>query len=129
MNRVGFLLKVKKEYLKEYKAHHEAVWEDMKSALHRQGWYNYSIFMKDDGFIFGYFETTGTFAEALSRMERERINSEWQELMAPFFEIPGGSMPDTMMIELEEVFHLRQKKSPCIEITSASLSKNLNIFH
>ena len=30
MNRVGFLLKVKKEYLKEYKAHHEAVWEDMK---------------------------------------------------------------------------------------------------
>ena len=106
MNRVGFLLKVKKEYLKEYKAHHEAVWEDMKSALHRQGWYNYSIFMKDDGCIFGYFETTGTFAEALSRMERERINSEWQELMAPFFEIPGGSMPDTMMIELEEVFHL-----------------------
>tara|TARA_B100001167_G_C16640686_1_gene243920 strand:- start:53 stop:376 length:324 start_codon:yes stop_codon:yes gene_type:complete len=106
MNRVGFLLKVKKEYLTEYRDHHKGVWEDMKRALHRQGWYNYSIFMKDDGFIFGYFETTGTFAEALYGMEQEPINSKWQEFMAPFIEIPEGAMPDAMMIELEEVFHL-----------------------
>ena len=62
--------------------------------------------MKDDGFIFGYFETTGTFAAALYGMEQEPINSKWQEFMAPFIEIPEGAMPDAMMIELEEVFHL-----------------------
>ncbi len=106
MNRVGFLLKVKEEHVAQYKEHHKAVWDEMKKALQRHGWRNYSIFMKDDGLLFGYFETSGTFEEALCGMEGEAINSTWQELMSPYFEIPTGSTPDKMMIELEEVFHL-----------------------
>ena len=82
----------------------------MKKALQRHGWRNYSIFMKDDGLLFGYFETSGTFEEALCGMEGEPINSTWQELMSPYFEIPTGSTPDKMMIELEEVFHLEKLK-------------------
>ena len=39
-------------------------------------------------------------------MESEEANLKWQELMAPYFEIPPGARPDQMMLELEEVFHL-----------------------
>jgi len=31
---------------------------------------------------------------------------KWQEFMAPYFESPEGALPDQMMLQLEEVFHL-----------------------
>ncbi len=106
MNRVGFLLKVKADRVETYKKHHEAVWPEMLTALKRHGWHNYSLFMRPDGLLFGYFETPHTFQEALDGMAGEEINERWQAFMAPFFEIPDGAHADQMMIELSEVFHL-----------------------
>lgn len=57
MQRVCFQLQVKPELLSEYKARHEAVWPDMLHALRDSGWHNYSIFVRDDGLLIGYFET------------------------------------------------------------------------
>jgi L-rhamnose mutarotase len=105
MRRVGFLLKVKPELIDEYKKHHEAVWEEMLDALRRHGWHNYSLFMRDDGLLFGYFEAEESFAASLAGMAREEINLKWQTFMQPYFESPSGR-PDQNMIELEEVFHL-----------------------
>lgn len=105
MNRVGFLLKVKEDRIEEYKAHHVNVWPEMQEALSRTGWHNYSLFMRDDGLLFGYFETPHSFEEALAGMDKEEINARWQDLMAPFFE-GAGDHADKMMVELEEVFHL-----------------------
>ena len=106
MTRVGFLLKVRQEKLEEYKRHHKAVWPEMLDALHRTGWHNYSIFGREDGLLFGYFETPDSFQAALSGMGKEEINTRWQEFMAPYFENLGGLHPDESMVELEEVFHL-----------------------
>ena len=106
MRRVGFLLKVKQERIEEYKAHHRAVWPEMLDALSRNGWHNYSLFMREDGLMFGYFEAEESFAAALERMSKEEVNTRWQDMMSPFFEIPEGAHPDAMMVELEEVFHL-----------------------
>ena len=106
MTRVGFLLKVKEEYIDEYKIHHKNVWSEMKNALSRNGWKNYSLFMRPDGLLFGYFEADKSLADSIKRMESEKVNTDWQELMSPYFEIPEGSAPDQAMIELEEVFHL-----------------------
>lgn len=106
MKRVGFLLKVKKDRIEEYKKHHEAVWPEMLEALRRHGWHNYSLFMRDDGLLFGYFETPDSFQAALDGMAGEEINTKWQEFMAPYFESPEGARPDQMMLELVEVFHL-----------------------
>ncbi len=74
MNRVGFLLKVKEDMLDEYKKHHETVWPEMLEALSRTGWHNYSLFMREDGLLFGYFETSDTFQTALDGMAKEEIN-------------------------------------------------------
>ncbi len=106
MKRVGFLLKVKEDKLEEYKKHHETVWPEMLEALRRTGWRNYSLFMKEDGTLFGYFEAAESFQDSLAGMEKEEINARWQDFMAPYFEGFGGAHADENMVELEEVFHL-----------------------
>ena len=106
MRRVAFLLKVKEEKIAEYKKHHEQVWPEMMDALRRTGWQNYSIFMREDGQLFGYFEAAESFQASLDGMSQEEINDKWQAFMAPFFEGIEGAAADENMIELEEVFHL-----------------------
>jgi L-rhamnose mutarotase len=106
MQRVAFLLKVRQEKIAEYKAHHQAVWPEMLEALRRTGWHNYSLFMRDDGLLFGYFETPDSFQAALDGMAKEEVNTRWQSFMAPYFEHLGGLHADQGMLELEEVFHL-----------------------
>lgn len=106
MKRVGFLLKVKPEKIEAYKQRHENVWPEMLDALRRTGWHNYSLFLRPDGMLFGYFEAEESFQESRDGMAKEEVNARWQELMAPFFENPGGAHADESMQALEEVFHL-----------------------
>ncbi len=106
MKRVAFLLKVRQDKIEEYKQHHAAVWPEMLDALRRTGWHNYSLFMRDDGLLFGYFETPDSLQAAQAGMSQEEINAQWQELMSPYFENLLGQNPDESMVELDEVFHL-----------------------
>lgn len=105
MKRIGFVLKVRPEMIPEYRRRHEEVWPEMLEALSRTGWHNYSLFLRTDGTLFGYFETPESFAAALDGMSGEDVNARWQAEMAPFFEGTGDAA-DTMMEELVEVFHL-----------------------
>ena len=104
MKRVAFLLRVKKDKIEEYKAHHRSVWPEMLDALRETGWHNYSLFLRDDGLLFGYFETPHSLEQAQALMAEKEVNTRWQEFMAPFFET--GARPDETFQELEEVFHL-----------------------
>ena len=106
MRRVGFILKVKKEFIEAYKEHHRNVWADMQAALQDCGWHNYSLFLRDDGLLFGYFETPESLQAAQAAMAQTEVNARWQDVMSPYFEIPEGAHPDEMFIELEEIFHL-----------------------
>ena len=106
MKRVGFLLKVRQEKIAEYVKHHEHVWEEMLQALRESGWHNYSLFIREDGLLFGYFETEESLAVAQAKMAEREINTRWQEFMAPYFESPNNSRPDEMFLELSEIFHL-----------------------
>lgn len=104
MQRVCFLLQVKKERLAEYKERHAAVWPEMLQALRETGWHNYSLFLRDDGLLVGYLETPD-FAAAQAAMAKTDVNERWQREMAPFFEDLEGR-PDEGLLVLEEVFHL-----------------------
>ena len=106
MKRVGFILKVKQELMDEYKVHHRNVWPEMLAALRASGWHNYSLFMRDDGMLFGYFETPESLQAAQAAMAETEVNTRWQDTMSPYFEIPEGAHPDELFVELEEVFHL-----------------------
>ncbi|MEV0621006.1 L-rhamnose mutarotase [Nonomuraea sp. NPDC050404] len=104
MQRVCFLLKVRQERLAEYRERHRDVWAEMRAALSRTGWHNYSLFLRDDGLLVGYLETDD-FEAAQKAMAETEVNARWQAEMAPFFENLDGR-PDEGMVPLTEVFHL-----------------------
>ncbi|MED7923384.1 L-rhamnose mutarotase [Nonomuraea sp. LP-02] len=104
MQRVCFLLRVRPERLAEYRERHQDVWPEMREALSRTGWHNYSLFLRDDGLLVGYLETDD-FEAAKKAMAETEVNARWQAEMAPFFEDLDGR-PDEGMTPLTEVFHL-----------------------
>ncbi|QYC43041.1 L-rhamnose mutarotase [Nonomuraea coxensis DSM 45129] len=104
MQRICFLLKVRPERLAEYRERHRDVWPEMREALSRTGWHNYSLFLRDDGLLVGYLETDD-FEAARKAMAETEVNARWQAEMAPFFEELDGR-PDEGMTPLTEVFHL-----------------------
>ena len=103
--RIGFLLKVKPHLIEAYKERHRHVWPDMLQALRETGWHNYSLFLRPDGLLFGYFETLD-FDAARAGMAAREVNARWQAEMGEFFEQLDGQRPDEGMAVLEEVFHL-----------------------
>jgi len=105
MERVCFLLKVQPERLAEYKERHKCVWPEMLEALRDTGWQNYSLFLREDGLLVGYFETADLHA-ALAGMASREVNLRWQKDMAPFFINLEGRRPDEGLLRLEEIFHL-----------------------
>lgn len=105
MQRVCFLLRVRRDRLDEYRARHADVWPEMRAALSAAGWHNYSLFLRDDGLLVGYLETED-FDRARAAMDRTEVNSRWQAEMAPFFEALDEAAPDAAMVPLSEVFHL-----------------------
>lgn len=106
MKRIGFQLKVKEELIDEYIEHHKNVWPEMLDALREAGWHNYSLFMREDGLLFGYFETPDSLEAAQAKMAATDINTKWQEFMVPYFESANNERADEMFVELREVFHL-----------------------
>jgi L-rhamnose mutarotase len=106
MKRIGFLLKVNPEKIPEYKKLHGAVWPEMIEALRRNGWHKYSLFLRQDGQLFGVFETPDSFQAALEGMSKEEVNKKWQDMVASCFESLNGLQADEAMEELEEIFHI-----------------------
>jgi L-rhamnose mutarotase len=104
MKRVGFQFKVRPDRLAEYKELHKQVWPEMLQALRNAGWQNYTLFVRPDGLIFGYFETEESLAVAQAKMSASEVNTRWQEYMAPFTD--SNARPDESFLELEEYFHL-----------------------
>jgi L-rhamnose mutarotase len=104
MKRVGFEFKVRQDRLAEYKEQHQHVWPEMLDALRETGWHNYTLFMREDGLIFGYFETEESLSAAQAKMATKDVNTRWQEFMSPFMD--DNARPDETFVELEEYFHL-----------------------
>ncbi|MGB3910580.1 MAG: L-rhamnose mutarotase [Pseudolysinimonas sp.] len=108
MNRYCFQLQVHRDHLDEYRARHAAVWPEMLDALAATGWRNYSLFLRDDGLLIGYFESESTLDDVLRGMAETEVNARWQADMAPFFVALDGS-PDEGFTVLEQVFNLEDQ--------------------
>ena len=105
MPRTCFTLQVDPARLEGYRAAHRDVWPEMRDALTRQGWKNYSLFLRDDGLLIGYCECDD-FAAAVHGMQDEPINERWQAEMKGYFVDLPGQAADQAMQPLPEVFHL-----------------------
>ena len=98
MERVCFQVRVRAERIDEYRERHQAVWPEMLAALSSTGWTNYSLFLREDGLLVGYFEAE-SFERSTTAMEERDVNTRWQADMAQYF-------ADGQFERLEEVFHL-----------------------
>src|SRR5438045_9564599 len=104
MKRVCFVLRVKPERLEDYKQRHRVVWPEMRAALRDSGWSNYSLFLRPDGLLVGYLETTD-FERARRALGDREVNARWQRAMTPFFESLSGAQLDEGMAPREAISH------------------------
>ena len=107
MERVCFQLQVRPELIASYVERHEAVWPEMLQAIADAGRRNYSLFLRDDGMLIGYYETDDD-AAARAYLAASPVASAWEAEMAPFF-LGLDGRPDQAATALTEVVHLAEQ--------------------
>ena len=105
--RVCFELRVHPHRLDEYRERHAAVWPDMLRAIADSGRHNYSLFLRDDGLLIGYYETDDDTASQAA-LEASPRTAAWEAVMAEFF-FYLDCRPDQGAPRLVEVFHLEDQ--------------------
>lgn len=102
MRRMCFTLQVQPDRLAEYRERHARVWPEMLRALADAGWRDYSLFLRDDGLLVGYFVADDP-AAARAAMAASPVADHWEAEMASFF--AEGRADETRHV-LDEVFNL-----------------------
>ena len=106
--RVCFQLQVDPARLDEYRERHAAVWPDMLRAIEASGRRNYSLFLRDDGLLIGYYEVDDDEA-AQASLANDPRTAPWEAEMAEFFIALDGARPDQGAPRIPEVFHLEDQ--------------------
>ena len=106
--RVCFQLQVDPERLDDYRERHAAVWPEMLRAIEASGRRNYSLFLRDDGLLIGYYETDDDQASQAA-LEADPRTAAWEAEMAGFFIALDGARPDQGAPRIAEVFHLEDQ--------------------
>ncbi len=88
VKRVGMVIKIKPEYIEEYKALHSDSNAGVRDLLTSANMHNFSIFLTqlDDGnwYEFGYYEYTGDDFDAdMAKLDKYPRNIEWLEICDP----------------------------------------------
>ncbi|MCU1440890.1 MAG: L-rhamnose mutarotase [Rhodoglobus sp.] len=107
MQRVCFQLQVKPALIEEYRERHEAVPADMLAAIEESGRRNYSLFLREDGLLIGYFETD-SLEESARYLAEHPVATAWEAEAAHYFEAMAGR-PDQSFVQLTEVFNLEDQ--------------------
>ena len=107
MERVCFQLQIKPDRLAEYRERHAAVWPSMLEAIAASGRRNYSLFLRPDGLLIGYYETDDDAASQAS-LDANPATAPWEAEMADFF-IALDGRPDQSAPRLTEVFNLEDQ--------------------
>lgn len=105
--RVGMVIKIKPEYIEEYKKLHADDNPGVRDLLTEANMRNFSIFLHqlDDGnwYEFGYYEYTGDDFEAdMEKLAKHPRNIEWLEICDPM-QIPLEGYEG--WAEMEQVYY------------------------
>lgn len=106
--RVCFELRVRPELIDAYVERHTAVWPTMLRSIERAGRRNYSLFLRKDGLLIGYYEVDDDAASARALAD-DPDTAEWEADAARFFVSLEGGRPDQGAPHLREVFHLEDQ--------------------
>jgi L-rhamnose mutarotase len=104
MQRLCFQLRVRPDRLEEYGARHGSVAPAMLREIAASGRHNYSLFLRQDGLLIGYYETDDPDASG-AYLAASAVAAEWEREMAPFFENLDGRADQAATL-LSEIFNL-----------------------
>jgi len=104
MTRVCFQLQIRADRFAEYRERHSPVSPAMLREIAASGRTNYSLFLRPDGMLIGYYETDDV-ALSNSYLAASAVASAWETEMAPFFESLDGRA-DQVAVILPELFNL-----------------------
>jgi L-rhamnose mutarotase len=107
VQRVCFQLQVDPTRLEEYRERHAAVWPDMLEAIAASGRRNYSLFLRPDGLLIGYFEVDDLPASQRFLADSPAAD-RWEAEMSQLFPALDGR-PDQGLVPLPEIFNLQDQ--------------------
>ena len=96
----------------------------MLRAIEASGRRNYSLFIRADGMLIGYYETDDD-AASQAALEQDPRTAAWEAEMAEFFVSLDGR-PDQGAPRLAEVFHLEDQLA-AIDAAAASDTESSSI--
>ena len=98
---------VKPHLLDEYVRRHAAVWPEMLAAIQESGRSNYSLFLRPDGQLIGYFEVESLHASERALAENA-VTALWESEMSDFF-VASDGRADQNLQRLTEIFNLEDQ--------------------
>jgi L-rhamnose mutarotase len=104
MQRVAFCLRLKKGAAEAYDKAHREVWPEMLALLKRAGISEYSIFCRGELLVLSM--RLEDFDATWDAIERDPVNTRWQESMAQYFEPLEPLAPGERFPMMREVFYL-----------------------
>jgi L-rhamnose mutarotase len=87
---VCFSMFVAPEKMRRYLDMHANPWPELLVALRDSGWRNYSLFLRPDGLLIGYWESADP-AASMSAMSGTAVSARWSVEMDQLV-VPGTSM-------------------------------------
>lgn len=106
MRRFGRVIKVRPEKYAEYRELHDNIWPGIVEKIHKANMHNFTIFYKD-GYLFNYFEYTGTDYEGdMKRLSEDEENIRWLMHTDPCQEPIETRKEGEWWAEMEEIFHI-----------------------
>lgn len=105
--RVAFQLQIAPDMIAEYIARHSPVWPEMLAEIAASGRRNYSIFLGEEGRLFGYYETDDDDA-ARAYLAASTVAARWEASMSEFF-VGLEGRADQAATPLVEVFNLQDQ--------------------
>ena len=112
MIRVAFQLRVAPEKLPEYRRRHAAVWPEMLREIEASGRRNYSIFVREDGLLFGYYECDDPEVSD-AYLAASPVTARWEAEMSEFFDGLDGRADQGATV-LTEIFNLDQQLNAAV---------------
>jgi L-rhamnose mutarotase len=105
MRRIGRIIQVKPEAIKEYERIHAAVWPEVLATIAACNIRNYSIF-RHGTLLFAYFEYIGDdLAADMAKMAEDPKTQEWWTHTDPMQEPLPDHAPGEWWTDLKEVFY------------------------
>ncbi|MGX5682765.1 L-rhamnose mutarotase [Schumannella luteola] len=111
MERVCFTMLVADEHRDTYVRMHAEPWPELITELHRTGWQDYSLFLRDDGVLVGYLESPD-WESAQREMAAAAVSPRWSVEMDRLV-VPGTVMQwPPMAVHLESALGLPEVRAP-----------------